>query len=88
MTWTVEFTVKARKDLAGLHVRDQRRISDFLESRAAVHENPRLLAKRLTAVKEELWRFRVGDFRVIVRFQADRMVILIIEVGNRREVYR
>jgi mRNA interferase RelE/StbE len=88
MTWTIEFTSKARKDLARLPVRDQRRIADFLRLRAAEHENPRLLAKRLTAVRQELWRFRVGDFRVIVQFEDQRLSILVIEVGNRREVYR
>jgi mRNA interferase RelE/StbE len=88
MTWTIEFMAKARKDLARLPVRDQRRIADFLNLRASVHENPRVLAKRLTAVREELWRFRVGDFRLVVRFQDNRMTILVVEVGNRREVYR
>jgi mRNA interferase RelE/StbE len=88
MTWTVEFTPKARKDLARLPVADQRRIGDFLNKRAAVHKNPRSLAKRLTGVKEELWRFRVGDFRIIVQFQDARIVILVLAIGNRREDYR
>ena len=88
MTWTIEFTPKARKDIARLQVRDQRRIADFLNLRAASYDNPRLLAKRLTAVNEELWRFRVGDFRIIVQFQDNHLTILVVEVGDRREVYR
>jgi mRNA interferase RelE/StbE len=88
MTWAIEFTPKARKDLARLPVQDQRRIADFLSLRASVHDNPRVLAKRLTAIRQELWRFRVGDFRVIVQFQDREMIILVVEVGNRREVYR
>jgi mRNA interferase RelE/StbE len=88
MTWAVEFTSKARKDLARLPVRDQRRIADFLRLRASARENPRALAKRLAAVREELWRFRVGDYRVIVQFQDKGMVILVVEIGNRREICR
>jgi mRNA interferase RelE/StbE len=60
----------------------------FLEERAASHENPRTLAKRLTVPDEELWRFRVGDFRIIARFIDQKLEILVIAVGHRREVYR
>lgn len=88
MTWAVEFTSKAWKDIARLPTEEQRRITDFLQRRVSTHENPRALAKRLTAVKEELWRFRVGDYRILVQFQDARLIILVIGVGNRREVYR
>jgi mRNA interferase RelE/StbE len=88
MIWTIEFTSKARKDIARLTVRDQRRIADFLTLRVAAHENPRMLAKRLVGAKDERWRFRVGDFRIIARFENAIMTILVIEIGNRREIYR
>ena len=88
MIWTVEFTRDSQRDLKRLALSDQRRIVDFLQERAASHESPRILAKRLTAQKEELWRFRVGDFRVIVRFIDSKMEILVVEVGHRRDIYR
>jgi mRNA interferase RelE/StbE len=86
--WTIEFTANARKDLKRLAPSDQRRITDFLSERAASHENPRALAKRLTIPNEELWRFRVGDFRIIARFIDQKLEITVISVGHRREVYR
>ncbi|WP_352696080.1 type II toxin-antitoxin system RelE/ParE family toxin [Mesorhizobium sp. M0152] len=48
----------------------------------------RILAKRLTGTKQEAWRFRVGDHRVITQFQDSRLVVLVVEIGNRREIYR
>ena len=86
--WTIEFTARARRDLKRLAMTDQRRITDFLAERAASRENPRALAKRLTVPDEELWRFRVGDFRIIARFVDQKLEITVISVGHRREVYR
>lgn len=88
MTWRVEFTPRAEKDIERLSTRDQRRILEFLTQRVSAHPNPRALAKRLTGTKEEVWRFRVGDYRIITQFQDSRLVVLVVEVGNRREVYR
>ncbi|TIM47652.1 MAG: type II toxin-antitoxin system RelE/ParE family toxin [Mesorhizobium sp.] len=81
MNWRVEFTRQAEKDIERLSTKDQRRILEFLP-------NPRALAKRLTATKQEAWRFRVGDYRIIAQFEDSRFVVLVVEVGNRREVYR
>lgn len=88
MTWRVEFTRRAEKDIEQLSTKDQRRILEFLNQRVSTHPNPRALAKRLTATKEEAWRFRVGDYRIITKFHDSRLVVLVVEVGNRREVYR
>ncbi|TIS55382.1 type II toxin-antitoxin system RelE/ParE family toxin [Mesorhizobium sp.] len=88
MNWRVEFTQRADKDIERLSMKDQRRILEFLHDRVSAHPNPKALAKRLTATKQEAWRFRVGDYRIIVQFQDSRLVVLVVEVGNRREVYR
>jgi mRNA interferase RelE/StbE len=88
MTWTVEFTAKARKDLRRIHHIERGRTTEFLFQRAAFHPNPRDLAKRLVGQNDELWRFRVGDFRIIARFIDERMEILVIEAGHRSEIYR
>ncbi|WP_352955334.1 type II toxin-antitoxin system RelE/ParE family toxin [Mesorhizobium sp. M1322] len=66
----------------------QRKTLEFLHQRVSEHPNPRALAKRLTATKQEAWRFRVGDYRIIAQFEDSRLVVLVVEVGNRREVYR
>lgn len=88
MSWKVEFTSKASKDLRRFSASDQRRIADFLFERVSNHPDPRSLAKRLSGVEEALWRFRVGDFRIIVRFEDERMIVLVVAVGNRRDIYR
>ena len=86
MSWTIEFTASSRKDLQRLSTADQRRITDYLQNRVAPHENPRALAKRLSGIKEELWRFRVGDYRIIAQpAAADRSGH---GIGHRGDVYR
>ncbi|WP_353682890.1 type II toxin-antitoxin system RelE/ParE family toxin [Mesorhizobium sp.] len=78
----------SRKGYRTASTKDQRRILEFLHQRVSEHPNPRALAKRLTATKQEAWRFRVGDYRIIAQFEDSRFVVLVVEVGNRREVYR
>lgn len=88
MSWRVEFTSRAEKDIERLSTKEQRRVLEFLHQRVSAHPNPRILAKRLTGTKQEAWRFRVGDHRIIIQFQDSRLVVLVVEIGNRREVYR
>jgi mRNA interferase RelE/StbE len=88
MSWRIEFTPRAEKDLERLSTKDERRILEFLRNRVAVHPDPRALAKRLKGYESDVWRFRVGDYRIVTRFIDSRLVVLVIEVGNRREVYR
>ncbi|KEQ09297.1 type II toxin-antitoxin system RelE family toxin [Pseudorhizobium pelagicum] len=89
MAWAIEFRAKAEKQLQRLASRDAARIVSFLEDRLAAHENPRELG---TALKGETfglyWRYRVGDYRIICDIQDQRLVVLVIDVGHRREVYR
>ena len=51
-------------------------------------ENPRSLGKALTADKAGAWRYRVGDYRIICEIHDNEVVILVLSVGHRREVYR
>jgi mRNA interferase RelE/StbE len=88
MTWRVEIEPRAARELDRLSKSDRSRILNFLYKRVAIHPNPVVLAKRLSGSKEELSRFRVGDYRLIVKFISSRLVVLVIEIGNRREVYR
>lgn len=88
MTWQIEFTQAARKDLRGIAVPDRKRIITFLEERVAEHPDPRSLAKRLAGGEAERWRFRVGDYRIIASIQDRVLLITVITIGHRREVYR
>ncbi len=87
MIWRVEIEPRAARELDRLSTSDRSRILDFLYKRVATHPNPAVLAKRLSGSKEELSRFRVGGYRLIVKFISRRLVVLVIEIGNRREVY-
>lgn len=89
MTWKIELRATAEKQLQKLAKREAARIVSFLEERLATHENPRDLA---TALKRHAlggyWRYKVGDYRIICDIQDQRLVVLVIEIGHRREVYR
>ncbi|MCL6706057.1 type II toxin-antitoxin system RelE/ParE family toxin [Pseudomonas sp. R2.Fl] len=87
MVWTIEFRESARKELTRLAAQDAERIVSYLENRLAKHDNPRQLGIALKG--HELggfWRYRVGEYRIIRDIHD--LVVLVIEVGHRREVYR
>lgn len=88
MTWTLRFNDKAVKELRKASAKDQARILSFLTQRAAPRQNPRELATQLVGTESDKWRFRVGDYRVIVQFRDQEMLIMVIAIGHRREVYR
>lgn len=89
MGWTVEINDNALKQLEKLGTPDARRIRDYLRDRVAPLEDPRQLGKGLTGAKlGELWRYRIGNYRIICDLQDDRLVVLVVEIGHRREVYR
>lgn len=64
------------------------RIKNYLETRVAMREDPRSLGKRLSGDLSFLWRYRVGDYRVLCRIQDDVLVVLVVSVGDRKEVYK
>lgn len=88
MVWTIEYTDTALGQLRKLDRQEARRIVDFMAERIAGLENPRQTGKALTGPLGGFWRYRVGDFRVICEIQDGVMRILVVRLGNRREVYR
>lgn len=87
MVWTVELSPRARKALGKLDRQIANRIVAMLEDVSAL-EDPRVRGHALTGKLSGLWRYRVGDWRVIARIEDGRLVIVVIAMGNRREVYR
>jgi mRNA interferase RelE/StbE len=61
---------------------------DFFRNRVATAKDPRTLGKTLKGDKGELWRYRIGDYRAICRIEDERLVVLVLEVGHRKEIYR
>jgi mRNA interferase RelE/StbE len=89
LAWTIELTDAAFRQLEQLDKSVARRIWKFLHERVAPMENPRSIGQALHGQSlDEFWRYRVGDYRLITRIEDDRLVILVIRVGHRREVYR
>ncbi len=66
----------------------QKRIVSFLQERIQTADNPRSTGKALQGSLSGLWRYRVGDYRLLCRIEDDELIILVIEIGHRREVYR
>jgi mRNA interferase RelE/StbE len=89
MAWTIEWSRAADRDLEGLGTVEKRRIIEFMELRVAPQDNPRLLGQQLRGGRlGHLFRYRVGDYRVIASIQDVIVTILVVAVGHRREVYR
>ena len=89
MAWTIDYTESARRQLRKLDKQTARRIVDFMDERIASQEDPRDTGKALTGpMLGAYWRYRIGDYRIICDIQDDALRVLVIEVGNRREVYR
>ena len=87
--WQIEFEKEAERDLEELDKPIQKRITKFLRERVAVLENPRSIGHALTgSTLGDYWRYRVGDYRIIVDIQDRRLCVQVIRVGNRREIYR
>lgn len=88
MAWTIEYAESVKKTVCKLDAQERRRIRAFLEERLATLDDPRSLGKSLSGSLAGLWRYRVGDYRVIARIEDDRMVVLVVRIGPRKEVYR
>ena len=88
MAWTIEFRPNARRELRHLDPTVQRRLIDVLERRVIALGDPRQLGKPLRGDKGELWTYRVGDYRIICMIEERRLVVVVVSVGHRREVYR
>jgi mRNA interferase RelE/StbE len=86
LAWTLEYEPSARKQLRKLAKVPGERILSGLEQIAAL-EDPRQRGKAMTGSRAGFWRWRFGDYRVIARIEDHKLVILIITVGHRREVY-
>ena len=88
MVWTIDYADTAKGQLRKLDKQTARRILDFMDERIASLENPRDTGKALTGPLGGLWRYRVGDCRVICDIQDGALRVLVVQVGNRREIYR
>ena len=87
MAWKVEYTTSARNQLRKLDKPTARRILDFMDERIAAEANPRSSGKALKGNLGGLWRYRVGDYRVLCEIQDAKLTVLALAIGHRREIY-
>ncbi len=89
MAWTIEFEDSAKKELAKLDKTVALRILKFLSRRIAGLDDPRSVGEALRGSSlGEFWKYRVGDYRIICKIVDARITIIVIRIGNRRDVYR
>ena len=88
MAWTIEITRTAERQIKKIDPAGQKSIVRFLRERLKTAENPRQWGKPLQGDKRGLWRYRIGDDRLICDIQDEKITVLVLEVGHRKDVYR
>jgi mRNA interferase RelE/StbE len=87
MNWVYRFDERALKELRKLGKQAQRDIISYLDERIAAEEDPRRFGKGLKSDLAGLWRYRVGDYRIVCQIQDGELLVLVVTVGHRRDVY-
>ena len=89
MAWAIEYGKDAEKEIAKLDGQIAQRIIKFMGNRVAKLDNPRSIGEALTgSTLGDYWKYRVGDYRIIAEIQDEKLIVQVVRVGNRREVYR
>lgn len=89
MAWRIELSDSAHRELEKLDQAQRPRILKFLHERLRPLENPRSIGPALQGSRfGEFWKYCVGDYRLIAKIEDARVLILVLRIGHRREVYR
>ena len=86
--WTIEFDAAAQREFDKLDKPIALRISRLLHQRLARLEDPRQIGERLHGALGDYWKYRVGDYRIICSLENDSLVVLVLSIGHRREIYK
>jgi mRNA interferase RelE/StbE len=88
LAWRIEITRTATRQITKLDRPAQKAIQNFLRERLMTAEDPRQWGKPLHGEKRGLWRYRVGDYRLICDIRDEKITVLVLELGHRKDVYR
>ena len=88
MPWIIKIKETAQRQLARLDPQTRNRIIHFLHEHIMGCTDPRHTGKALRMNMKGLWRYRVGDYRIICQLQNETVTVMVLEIGNRREIYR
>ncbi len=87
MIWSVEFDDAAAKELRKLDRQAQQEILRYLRERISTSEDPRRFGKPLSRELTGLWRYRVRNYRIICNIEDEKLVVLVLRVGHRKDIY-
>ena len=87
LTWKIEWTPDSRKQLRKLDRPIQKRILTFLNDRILDSKDPRRSGKALTGSLSAYWSYRIGDYRVLADIMDHELIILVLQLDHRRQVY-
>jgi mRNA interferase RelE/StbE len=87
LAWTIEFEQDAIRQLNRLDRSVRRRITEYLELRVVASGDPRQFGKPLRHDKAGFWSYRIGDYRAICLLEHERLVLVVVSIGHRRQVY-
>ena len=88
MKYSVEYSKQAVKDLKKLDKYTRSLILGWIEKNLVNCENPRLHGKSLVANHSGEWRYRIGDYRILAEIQDEKVIILVLQIGHRRDIYK
>ena len=87
MAWTVEWDERAIRDARKLDPQVRKNIISYLRERISTEDDPRRFGKPLLADLSGLWRYRVGDYRILCSIEDDKVIVLVLAVGYRSKIY-
>jgi len=88
LAWKIELTEQAVKQLKKMGPSEAKRITQYLRKRIEPLEDPRILGKALKGDLSTLWRYSVGDYRLICELKENELIVLVVRVGHRKGVYQ
>lgn len=88
MAWQIEFDSEAENDLKKIDREIQRRILRYLGEKIATGKDPRRFGAPLRRELSGLWKYRLGDYRIICRIEDKRVVVYVIRIGHRKNIYK
>jgi len=87
VNWAYRFDARALKEIKKLGQTAQREILAYLDERIAGSDDPRRFGKALKATLSGLWRYRVGDYRIICQINDGELIVVVVTVGHRKDIY-
>lgn len=85
--YKLRYDTKVLKQIGKLDKQTQKKIVGWMDDKINGCENPRLYGKALVGNLSGFWRYRIGDYRVLVKIEDDELVVLAVKVDHRRQVY-